>query len=218
MSSIFDRVPNELLTNIAYYATCGNPLGPPSDLLSLLLVNRRFASTLSESGNRRLYADVFASKFDLAPYIRHLGIERATPAHLTEELNRRCRLLRNIRQKKPCRINDTRFTPDETRSMHEMLWLAYLMLLESEGLNELQLRQYAHLDQWLKTFWFEADGASCATLAIQENDWPPNTDLASLAMWSYWFMFTPGAFLSGSRRIGVLLYEFQTIILNEVNA
>ncbi|KAI0314702.1 hypothetical protein OF83DRAFT_420640 [Amylostereum chailletii] len=191
MASVFDRVPNELLEHIAHYAVTSNPVGPPVDLTSILLVNRRFASSLSDKANPRLYALIFADKFDLQAYVRRLGVERASPTELAAELKRRFSLLRRFRSMKHCNFGDTRYTEDDTRSMHEMLWLAYLMLLESDGMNELQLRQYARLDLWLRAFWFDADGASCSMLAIDENDWPPNNDLSSLAMWCFWFMLRP---------------------------
>ncbi|KAH9178999.1 hypothetical protein EDB89DRAFT_2063107 [Lactarius sanguifluus] len=72
-----------------------------------------------------------------------------------------------------------------------MLWTAYLMILENDGLNERQLRECARLDGWLRAFWFEEDGASCARLAIHDNAWPPNNDFSAVTMWLFWFLLRP---------------------------
>ena len=84
-------------------------------------------------------------------------------------------------------------TEDGMRALHEMLWTAYVMMLENDGKNERQLREYAHLDDWLRTFWFAEDGASFARLEIRDNSWPPYNDLADVTMWLFWFLLKPGA-------------------------
>lgn len=101
-------------------------------------------------------------------------------------------------------------TEEEMRALHEMLWTGYVMMLENDGKNERQLREYAHLDDWLRTFWFAENGASFARLEIGDNAWPPYNDLADVTMWLFWFLLKPGAswikplflfffFLSGPR-------------------
>jgi hypothetical protein len=84
-------------------------------------------------------------------------------------------------------------TEEGMRALHEMLWTAYVMMLENDGKNERQLREYAHLDDWLRTFWFAEDGASFARLEIGDNSWPPYNDLADVTMWLFWFLLKPGA-------------------------
>jgi len=84
-------------------------------------------------------------------------------------------------------------TEEGMRAMHEMLWTAYVMMLENDGKNERQLREYAHLDDWLRAFWFAEDGASFARLEIRGNAWPPYNDLADVSMWLFWFLLRPGA-------------------------
>jgi hypothetical protein len=84
-------------------------------------------------------------------------------------------------------------TEEGMRALHEMLWTAYVMMLENDGKNERQLREYAHLDDWLRTFWFAEDGASFARLEIRDNSWPPYNDLADVTMWLFWFLLKPGA-------------------------
>ena len=84
-------------------------------------------------------------------------------------------------------------TEEGMRALHEMLWTAYVMMLENDGKNERQLREYAHLDDWLRAFWFAEDGASFARLEIGDNSWPPYNDLADVTMWLFWFLLKPGA-------------------------
>lgn len=84
-------------------------------------------------------------------------------------------------------------TEEGMRALHEMLWTAYVMMLENDGKNERQLREYAHLDDWLRKFWFAEDGASFARLEIRGNSWPPYNDLADVTMWLFWFLLRPGA-------------------------
>jgi hypothetical protein len=84
-------------------------------------------------------------------------------------------------------------TEEGMRALHEMLWTAYVMMVENDGKNERQLREYAHLDDWLRSFWFAADGASFARLEIGDNSWPPYNDLADVSMWLFWFLLRPGA-------------------------
>jgi hypothetical protein len=84
-------------------------------------------------------------------------------------------------------------TEEGMRALHEMLWTAYVMMLENDGKNERQLREYAHLDDWLRAFWFAENGASFARLEIGDNSWPPYNDLADVSMWLFWFLLRPGA-------------------------
>jgi len=83
-------------------------------------------------------------------------------------------------------------TEEGMRAMHEMLWTAYVMMLENDGKNERQLREYANLHEWLRAFWFAEDGASFASLEICDNAWPPYNDLADVTMWLFWFLLRPG--------------------------
>ena len=83
-------------------------------------------------------------------------------------------------------------TEEGMRALHEMLWTGYVMMLENDGKNERQLREYAHLDDWLRAFWFAENGASFARLELGDNSWPPYNDLADVSMWLLWFLLKPG--------------------------
>src|SRR5712671_367848 len=189
-STTFDSIPQEVLENIAFFAVASNPLGPPHELIPLLLVNRRLHAAASSTSNPHLHARIFAHKFDTAALVRRLGPSAVTAPKLAAELRRRCVLLARLRARVGCSVdfsggggNGGGVTEEEVRMMHEMLWMAYLMMLENDGKNERQLREYALLDGWLRRFWFAEDGASCAQLAIRDNAWPPNNDLSAVTMW-----------------------------------
>lgn len=201
----FDSIPQEVLENIAFYAVASNPLGPPRELAPLLLVNRRLHAALSGTSNPHLHARIFAAKFDTAALVRRLGPGKATARKMAAELRRRCVQLGRMRGGVGCTVGALAatgvggvnggggVTEEGMRALHEMLWTAYVMMLENDGRNERQLREYARLDGWLRAFWFAEDGASFARLEIGDNAWPPYNDLADVTMWLFWFLLRPGA-------------------------
>jgi hypothetical protein len=237
MRNTLDTIPHELLENIALFAVTSDPLGPPRELVPLLLANKHLYAALASASNPHLHARIFAAKFDTAALVRRLGpgtsantgttatttstggATRATK--LAAELRRRCVQLKRLRTGVGCTIgafaslasgSSSRggggvgvgvgvgegggggLTEEGMRALHEMLWTAYLMMLENDGKNERQLREYARLDRWLRKFWFAEDGASCAQIAIRDNAWPPNNDLSALTMWLFWFLLRPGPY------------------------
>lgn len=117
---------------------------PPTSLFSLQLVCKHLYSLLSLHSNPRLYARVFHSKFDTSAISRRFGKSALTSTNLANELRRRCSLLKRMRN---CVVSASLHTPDahaaelteSEESMTEMLWLAYLMMLENDGLNYEQL-------------------------------------------------------------------------------
>ena len=82
--------------------------------------------------------------------------------------------------------------PEAHQLVSEMLWTVYVMMLENDGRNERQLREYAHMGAWLREYWFDPSGASGARIAIASNQWPRNTELSAVAMWLFWFLLRPG--------------------------
>ncbi|EIM79856.1 uncharacterized protein STEHIDRAFT_69028 [Stereum hirsutum FP-91666 SS1] len=182
----FDRVPNEIIEHVAFFtATLGRP-GPPADLISLQLVSRRFASTLSTSTNPHFYVLIFRAKFDAEAYFRRLGPEAKISENVVRELKRRFTLLTRFRGLQHSKV---------TLKTKEMLWMAYLMMLENDGLNERTLRKYGRLDSWLRNFWFDPEGASFATYALGDNLWPPDSEFSTLAMWLFWLLLKPEEYL-----------------------
>lgn len=180
--------PQEVLEHIVFFAATDCFLGPPAGILPFLLLNRDMHEALSFDNNPHLYARIFTAKYDLAAAIRRMGSALLPATALAEELRRRSVLLRRFRNLKGCRV-------DETDMVDEMLWTAYLMVLESDGRNERQLREYARLNEWLKEYWFRPTGGSAALRIVTTTDhWPDNTERMSLALWLFWYLLRPGEY------------------------
>ncbi|KAJ9476912.1 hypothetical protein PHBOTO_000594 [Pseudozyma hubeiensis] len=115
---------------------------PPTDLHALQLVCTRLHSLLSLQANPRLYARVFRSKFDTAAIGRRFGKSALTSHNLANELRRRCILLKRMRRcvaTAALRPHEGAALLQDDESITEMLWLAYLMMLENDGRNYEQL-------------------------------------------------------------------------------
>ncbi|KZV63420.1 hypothetical protein PENSPDRAFT_745672 [Peniophora sp. CONT] len=173
MAPAFDAVPQEILERIAYFSTQSDDPGPPSQLLQLLLVNRRTLSSLSLHSTPHLYARIFADKFDADAHLRRIGPVSASD--LAIELRRRFTVLRRP------------FSEADLRLLYETLLTSYVMMLENDGRNEQQLRYYG-IERWLTSFWFDELGSSCAALTVQRGSWPPNNDISRLGMWLFWLL------------------------------
>jgi hypothetical protein len=186
----FDWLPQEVMENIAFFAATTTDVGPPSDLLPLLLCCRSTYHALSLDTHPHLCARIFKYKFDLSAAVRRLGQQIATPEVLSKELRKRFVYLRRIRT----RTDSQLCTPDTSNSpmIGELLWLAYLMMLENDGKNDKQLREYAGMEQWLMEYWFDDKGASLASKTLSEDQWPLDNEHNSLAMWLFWLFLKPG--------------------------
>lgn len=188
----FDWLPQEVMENIAFFAATTTDVGPPSDLLPLLLCCRSTYHALSLDTHPHLCARIFRYKFDLSAAVRRLGQQIATPEVLSKELRKRFVYLRRIRT----RTDSQLCTPDTSNSpmIGELLWLAYLMMLENDGKNDKQLREYAGMEQWLMEYWFDDKGASLASKTLSEDQWPLDNEHNSLAMWLFWLFLKPDRF------------------------
>ncbi len=184
-----DSIPQEVLEHIAFFVATSGWLGPPSNLVPLLVSNRRIHSLLSITTNPHLYARIFVNKFDLQSVSKRLGVDNLSPVVLAAELKQRFIYLKRIRLRRDAFSTKGGRSKD---SLHQLLCHVYIWLLENEGKNERQLREYARIDTWLHEFWFNYDGASNAMRQIQEDEWPINDRNAALAMWLYWFLLKPG--------------------------
>ncbi|KIY67652.1 hypothetical protein CYLTODRAFT_422366 [Cylindrobasidium torrendii FP15055 ss-10] len=186
MSSI-TTLPQEILEQIAYTAATDTISGPPSSLPSLLALNHDFHDRLSMSSNPTLYARIFAFKFDTSIAFKRFGVAALTQAVLAIELKRRFTMFKRLRSH-----NATTDSPFCTTSdTAEMLYYAYLLMLENEGKNQTQLRDYAQIVPWLHDYWFTPNGQSLGVYSLQSNTWPEDHDCNSIAMWLYWFLSRP---------------------------
>ncbi|KAJ6492926.1 hypothetical protein C8R47DRAFT_427049 [Mycena vitilis] len=182
-----DTIPHEILERIAFISATDTLVGPPSSLVTLLAANRHIHARLSFASNQYLYARIFSAKFDVGESSRRF-IDPSSPTVLAHELIHRFRVLNRIR----ARI-DSGARPgsaDDGDSVHELLFHAYLMMLENAGKNERQLRDYARMGDWLRGYLFDEHLPSRPRL-LHQVDWPPHNDHTSLAMWLFWFLLRP---------------------------
>ena len=187
--SQLDRIPQEILEHIAFQVAASNFLGPPSGIVPLICLNRHTYTSLGS--NNHLYARIFAAKFDTAAAERRLGLKRISPGVLALELQRRCFYLKRLRAQV-----DARFGQGSNDSEEGLLLHVYLMMLENDGKNELQLREYGKIESWLRTYWFDEAGSSLASLHLLKNEWPASDTKLSVAMWLLWFFLRLGSFCS----------------------
>ncbi|KAG7087747.1 hypothetical protein E1B28_013688 [Marasmius oreades] len=189
MFKSFNALPQEILEHIAFLVALQTFLGPPSSILPFISINRWTNSSLSFSSNTCLYARIFEHKFDVRPAIRRIGLHRLSTSTLSEELRKRCIYLKRIKSRIDACTDEENNGRDDM--LREVLNYAYLFMLENEGRNERQLREYAHIDLWLKDYWFSELGASGARRAIASNRWPVQNLNTIIAMWLYWFLLKP---------------------------
>lgn len=196
-------VPQEILEHIAYFTATTSFLGPPSPLIPLLSTSRRIHDALAFDKNPHIWARIFTNKFDLAAALRRLGPDRVTPVTIAQELRKRCMVLRRIRAKTDTLAPIWDLSPGHSRQLSELLWMAYLMMLENDGKNERQLREYARMDAWLRTYLLDENGASLVRSTVRRDQWPAgNDERVALAMWLFWMLLRPGASLCLSEICG----------------
>lgn len=191
--TMLDLVPQEILESIALFLATDTLCGPPSHLVPLLLLNHSINTRLSADGNPHFYALIFARKFDLETARRRLGDASISSKALTEEMKRRFLVLSRLRSRKDCLADSER---TESSSLDGLLATAYLMMLENQGKNKMQLLDYAYLGQWINDYLLHDQGASLTRSSLQNGGYPTPTTSTSFAMWLFWFFLRPGAFNS----------------------
>ncbi|KAJ7573981.1 hypothetical protein C8J56DRAFT_980412 [Mycena floridula] len=183
-----DNVPQEVLEHIALFSGTESFLGPPSSLPSLLVTCRRM-DCLSMSSNPCLYAAIFTAKFDSKSACLRLGSITVAPAIFAQELRTRCINLKRIRAKFGASIQGGTLVDGE--SLRDLLYHAYILMIENDGKNRSQLRDFAKIDDWLHDYWFTESGASLARRTILRDRWPLHDENIALAMWLFWFFLKP---------------------------
>ncbi|KAG8956606.1 hypothetical protein FRC04_000084 [Tulasnella sp. 424] len=174
----------DVLTHVALcLATSSdpNPLGPPRHLLSLLLTNKRLYTLLNYRDNACLYAEIFRYQFDVRSLHRRLPSSRLTAQNLAAELIRRWTSLKRISRQGSSGDWRPRTYPDH--QIKEDLMTTFLMFLESDGRNAIQLIQYAQVHNWINQYY-----EFRLTTIHREPTMPAETDEASLAMWIAWLL------------------------------
>ncbi|KAK7055506.1 hypothetical protein R3P38DRAFT_2847440 [Favolaschia claudopus] len=187
-----DTVPHEILERIALLTATETFIGPPSTLVTLLTSNRRIHDQLSFASNHYLYSRIFAYKFDVVDSNSRRFIDHSSSSVLAHELIRRFRTLSRFRSRCGLGGAKTESSARETAEVvQEMLFNAYLMMLENAGKNEEQLRDYAGIGDWLKDFLFEEQYVARPRFPSPLEHWPPHNEHTSLAMWLFWFLLRP---------------------------
>ncbi|KAK4058662.1 hypothetical protein OIO90_000106 [Microbotryomycetes sp. JL221] len=78
--SKIESLPIELLERIALAVVSNNnPIGPPTSLVTLLLLSKRFNDVLGSKNNERLYAELFRERFDWKSVERRWAIGSMGP-------------------------------------------------------------------------------------------------------------------------------------------
>ena len=189
-----DTIPQEVVEHIAFFTATQSFLGPPSSLVPLLNTSRRINTRLSIIANSSLYARIFVYKFDVGAPIARFGSVRLSASALSHELQRRFELLHRIRGRSDAKSLHNLNSKDGN-GLSNLLLHAYLIMLENEGKNERQLRDYAKMGDWRREFWFDEHGASKSIVHIRSGKWPPNSRTTALAMWLLWLLLTPSSFV-----------------------
>ncbi|KAG1816689.1 uncharacterized protein BJ212DRAFT_1446804 [Suillus subaureus] len=133
-----ESIPVDVLSQIAFFTVASAPFTGLGAVLQLLLCSRNLHDALSLTSCPQLYARVFRIRFDLVAHLRRSKLASPTTTNLALELQRRCAVLRRIRHR---HVADHSILPD--------LWTIYLMLLESDGMNESQLHS-AGIAQYIR--------------------------------------------------------------------
>ncbi|KAL0945455.1 hypothetical protein HGRIS_000945 [Hohenbuehelia grisea] len=137
MLSSFERLTPELVDSIAYFAVTLDLKGPPTIVLNLCLTSKKLNAILNFKNNTYLYARIFRIKFDISAPTRRLSNRWATSTCHAVELTKRFSVLKRIRSRASYSIED--------------LWTVYLMLLEGDGRNEIQLFDWAGFSLFLSS-------------------------------------------------------------------
>lgn len=160
MSSRLETIPLDVLSHIVFFTVEPTPLTRLDPLRQLLLCSRTLYGLLSIRSRPELYARIFRVSFDLQGYRRRIGQHAMTSSRLAAELQSRRHVLRRIRLHQ---VIEEYLLAD--------LWVIYLMLLETDALDEMHLHD-AGVSKWmtdvLERYCQAADvfGDQVAALAI----------------------------------------------------
>ncbi|CAA7264935.1 unnamed protein product [Cyclocybe aegerita] len=162
-------LPTELLHNIAQALVATNPLGPPRELIPLILTCRAWHAIFTAD---TLLAAICRLKFDTAAVTR-----RAFTPHthdLAEQLVHACTLLRAIRAGDVYDID-----------AHEHLFTAYMLMLDNDGKNYAQL-EWAGMGAYVARFVRRRLWEECAA----NEGWPVDNAANACALWLMWMTTT----------------------------
>ena len=152
--------PADALENIAFHLSTDTPC-----LLSLLQTSRAINQCLSVEKCPQLYARLFRFHFNLDCITRRLRTP-LTDERLAAEFVQRFQVLRHIRLR--------HFSEDGLRTN---LWTIYIMIMESDGLNE-RLLLTAGISEYILGLVTHRLGNEYI-----KHGWPLVTEINALALW-----------------------------------
>jgi len=168
--------PREILEHVALELVMIDPVGPLTNLANLKSTCKHINNALSSNVVK---ARIFCATFDSSACLRRLGPRAHRPKNLAEQLLVNHKVLATIHR------GDI-FTP----AIEQVFWRTFLMLLESDGKNRIQLMA-AGLDDFIERFVHQR------LLEDSELGWPADNTVNSLALWIFSMTLTEGAFISG---------------------
>ncbi|KAK7056671.1 hypothetical protein VNI00_002388 [Paramarasmius palmivorus] len=185
-------LPLEVLDNIAFHVACPHLPGLPESLASFLLASRRIYQSLSKSP--ALHARIFKLKFSHSSISRRAFTPKSS--EYSWQLKWYCQILASI-QRRSAALPDTQAAfgehdPEEP-SVTELLFGLWLMCLEDDGCNRLQMENagvYAWVDAFVRTqLYVKASGG-----------WPLQDTRNSCALWVLWYLTTKDRLLNESEQ------------------
>ncbi|KAF7977139.1 hypothetical protein HWV62_4543 [Athelia sp. TMB] len=171
--SPIEKLAPQVLSTIGLYAGINCALGPPTDLVALLSSSQALYCVLSYRANQHLWAAVFSVKFDTSAVERRLGERWTTSGCIAAEGRKRFSALQRIRRG---------IVAHSAGGHLADLWVAYLMMLESDGWNESQLIEWANLPAYL----YQVVAYRAATPHGSSVLWFSDTEGTALALWLLW--------------------------------
>ncbi len=166
MGSCLETIPCDILQYITLLSTIGSypVLNSPRPVLSLLLTCSTLYRSISMKTCPHLYADIFRATFDTRA-ARRRSTFQLTDSALACELVFRHKMLQDVRNRS--------LTSAELR---QNLWTAFWMVQESDGLNELHLRNAGFVEYLLDIVkYWTCNNTSCNN--------PPTYEIQPLLIW-----------------------------------
>ncbi|KAI8990642.1 hypothetical protein BD414DRAFT_459354 [Trametes punicea] len=174
-SSFCSLLPHDVILHVALELATIDILGPPRHLPPLFRVCR-YLHDILKANRKALLARIYRRKFDTRAAVRRLGANTITNSALAFQLMKQSTALKRLREGD---LDSSNLTAD--------LWTAYIMFMENDGRNYVQLMEYARMDVLIDRFM------ELRLWANRETNlgWPVDSTPNSLVVWMLWFTMTP---------------------------
>ncbi|KAL0066160.1 hypothetical protein AAF712_006785 [Marasmius tenuissimus] len=201
------KLPIEVLDNIAFHVACPAIEGLPEDLSSFFLASPHIYRNLKDSP--ALHARIFKFKFSFSAISRRAFTPKSK--EYAWQLKWFTQVLFLVRRRSAALPNlQLAFgeqDPDEP-SVSELLFALWIMCLEDDGCNRLQMESVGAYD-WVKAFVHNQ------LYEKTEAGWPVEDAKNPLALWVMWYLTTKARLLSepvaDRQRLVNLILPFVTL-------